>query len=523
MKIPTPHELGLPEKFDRWRPSQEEALHYLLNSQKRMKAVSAPTGFGKTAVYVAYALITKEPTCIVTDSRALQDQLMEDFSSVGLTDIRGRRNYPCDLKPDYTCEEGYNARCPYRGTIACPSSQAEMRAATSSLVVTNYAKWTAAKKYGQGMQHFKQVIFDEGHEAPNALAAAKQVVLNHRERERHLGMDAPSQADNMAAWKLWAVEARDVADDLYKRAYERIKGVADPQPSHVRHFLHMRNLCRRLATLATAKPADWVVEEVFAGPESKGFQFDPVRPGRYAESALMFNIPSVVVISATLRPKTLFMLGQGKDTFDFKEFMSDFPPERNPIYWVPTMRVDKRAGDLSMLWVRLDQIASKRQDRKGIVHTVSYSRRDEIVTRSRFGPQMFLNERGDAPTEMVLAFKGANDGAILVSPSVGQGFDFPGAECEWQFLCKVPFPPPSKVLKARTQDDPEYPYYLAMQKMVQTFGRGMRSRGDQCENFIADDHIEWFLNRYGHLAPRSFHNFFRRVTVLPQPPERLPR
>ena len=31
-------------------------------------------------------------------------------------------------------------------------------------------------------------------------------------------------------------------------------------------------------------------------------------------------------------------------------------------------------------------------------------------------------------------------GTVLVSPSVSTGYDFPGRECEWQFICKVPFP-----------------------------------------------------------------------------------
>ena len=145
------------------------------------------------------------------------------------------------------------------------------------------------------------------------------------------------------------------------------------------------------------------------------------------------------------------------------------------------------------------------------------------MAQCRFSGAMFVNERGDAPTEMIELFKAAGDGAILVSPSVGQGHDFPGSSCEWQFLTKIPFPPPSKILKARTQDDAEYPYYLAIQKMVQIFGRGTRFKGDRGEGFIADDHVEWFVPKYGHLAPRSFHSFFQRRDILPSPPDRLPR
>lgn len=519
MRIPAPHDIGLPEKFERWRPQQEEALRFLLSSTKRVKALCAPTGFGKTAVYIAYALLTGQPTCFVTDSRGLQDQLMGDFSSVGLVDIRGRRNYRCDLRDDYTCEDGYATRCPYKGTVACPSSQAEMRAATSNLVVTNYDKWTAAKKFGQGMEHFKAVVFDEGQESPNALARAASVTLNSREVEEGLGIDflSPAEAQEFVNWKPWAAEARALAEEATLQAKERLTGPGPKPSSWVRHYTHMRNLARRLASVSTANPTNWVVDEV-----KQGYQFDPVRPGRYSEAMLLLRMPNILVVSATLRPKTLFMIGIAKATFDFKEFDSSFDPKRCPIYYVPTMFVDVKHPDKSMLWIRLDQVAARRTDRKGIVHTTSYNYRNEVLQASRFAPSMIINEQGEAATEMVRFYKDSPPGTILVTPSVGAGYDFPGRECEWQFVCKIPFPDGrAKILKARQEDDPEYGPYQAMTKLVQTFGRGMRYDLDQCENFIGDRHLEWFLPRYGHLAPRSFHGFYREVTVLPQPPVRL--
>lgn len=518
MVIPSPTELGMPAKFTAWRSSQEEAIRYLLTSTKRVKALCAPTGFGKTAVYMAYALITGEPTCFVTDSRALQDQLMDDYAPIGLVDLRGRRNYTCPIKEDYTCEDGYQASCPYKGSIQCPSSQAEMRAATSRLVDTNYDKWTASKRFGKGMQHFTQVVFDEGHQAPEALGRAMQVTLHEREITQTLEVPFPDTGLNeMERWKRWAVLARAVAEGKLKAAQERLKGTSAPSAGLVRHTLHMRNLTRRLSILATARPVDWVVEEGY-----KSFIFDPIFPGRYAESTLLLRVPNIIILSATLRPKTLALMGIAQEHYDFREFSSDFDPKRGPIYWVPTMRVDYKAESLAPMWNQLDRIASARQDRKGIVHTISYARRDDIISRSRFASHMFINERGEPSTDMVDQFKRSGPGAILVSPSVGAGFDFPYRDCEWQFVSKVPFPPPSKILKARTASDPAYPYYLAMQKLVQMFGRGMRSRDDRCENFIVDDHFgEWFYPRWSHLAPKWFHGFVQRADVLPQPPPPL--
>lgn len=469
-----------------------------------------------TPAYVAGALLSQLPTALVTESRALQSQILNEFDSCGVADLRGRRNYDCGFGD--TCEEGYARRCPYKGSVTCPSSQAEMRAATSMLVVTNYDKWTASRKAG-ALQHIEQVVFDEAHSAPDALARAMQVTLNYHEMNELLGLDFPDarQADEFVNWKPWLATARAAAEAARIAVRVRIAQASQPKRQWVRELVHFQNLCRKLAVLSTANPNNWIVEEV-----DKGYQFDPVRPGRYAEGALFCGIQSVVVVSATLRPKTLFMLGVPQTDFEFREFDSSFDPARCPIYHIPTMRVDKRATDLSMLWVRLDQIAARRQDRKGIVHTISYARRDEIMAKSRFAPKMLINPRGEAATDIIEQFRRSPAGTMLVSPSVGAGFDFAGRDCEFQFICKIPFPDGrSKIVQARQSDDKEYGAYQAMNKLVQTFGRGMRSQEDRCENFIADDHIEWFLPRYRHLAPRSFHAFFRRVDSVPPPPDRL--
>lgn len=519
MKIPSPEEIGMPESISKWRSGQEEAIELGLNNAKRVSAIGASTGFGKSAVLVAIALLSKKRTCIVTESRGLQTQYNETFGSIGLADIRGRRNYQCDLKSEYTCEEGYAARCPYKGTIGCPSSQAEMRAATSPLVITNYAKWCASKKFGTGMTNFEQVIFDEGHHSFSALADAMQVVLSAHEINQDLRLDFPRNdyTSDIANWKPWAAKARAQAESEMVQAQARITGVSDPKPSWVRHYTHMRNLSRRLATIATCNPKEWIVDEI-----EGGFQFDPIRPGRYAEAALLLRVPKIIIASATLRPKTLFMLGISKDKFEFKEFSSDFDPKRCPIYYVPTMRVDRRNPDLRMLWVKLDQIASRRQDRKGIIHTISYTRRDDVISSSRFSGSMIINQKGEAPSEVIEEFRAAEPGAILVSPSVGTGYDFPRSQAEWQFICKIPFPDSrSKIVQARQNDDKEYGPYSAMQNLVQMFGRIMRSKDDRGESFIGDEHLSWFLPRYGHLAPKSFHGFYKEVSTVPPPPPKL--
>src|ERR1700684_4387774 len=97
-KMPNPADCGLSDKFSSWRTNQETMIDVMITSPHRFTALSAPTGSGKSPAYVAYALLSKKPTCFVTNSKGLQSQLMNDFASCGMVDIRGRGNYPCGLR-----------------------------------------------------------------------------------------------------------------------------------------------------------------------------------------------------------------------------------------------------------------------------------------------------------------------------------------------------------------------------------------------------------------------------------------
>lgn len=797
--------------------------------------LSAPTGFGKSAVLIGAAIASSRRTILLTSTRSLADQYLNDFQDIGLVDIRGRANYACDLKPDYTCEDGKVARCPYWGTVTCPYSQAEMRVRTSSLVVTNYSKWFSTGKYNGPFAGFDQLIMDEGHcfpsgtmvdkrpieslrvgdlvtsfnkitgeyrqnkiirtfkryvtkvltvrfsngvsltttsnhpvlstggwkkagdlvvgslckyygqkgihfqsrrEAgytppsnelfylrefynnyrsqrkvqtentseglllpgvyksqgvqrayrarenspttggvqtthaleqpdeqshysrededytknngidstgtgwkrgaflppttisfslrledrsystfrnkekwdanllqnrcwqfgtenrgrsrrvkppvqvetsprsqegnctswvrvesievyessdserfeqmcpggavynievendntytangivvhncsPEELASAMQIMLHHKEVEETLGVAflVGTEAESFFNWKRWAKSASEVCNEKVADAAKRI-GAIDPKAAWVRHYTHMQNLQQRLLTLSSANPKDWIVDEL-----EDGFQFDPIRPARYAELKLFCRIPRIILTSATIRPKTLYMLGLSKERFDFLEFPSDFDPSRCPTYHIPTMRNDHRQTDFSLLYLKTDQIMARRGDRKGVIHTISWKRRDEVLDCSKYSSRMLSNVRGESATAIIERFKASPPPTVLVSPSVGTGVDFANEACEYQIILKIPFQDGrSKIVKARQEADPEYGPYQAMQNLVQMVGRGMRSKTDLCETFILDDHAQWFIPRYAGFAPKSFHQFFKETSILPAPPPKL--
>ena len=489
-----------------------------------------------------------------------------DFQSSGLLDIRGQNNYPClyhngteprrageharlggnqsaehghtrghaspafpsaemPTVPTLSCDEG-----PCHGGVRCELKESgcvyfdRVRLARQvTLVSTNYSYWMHQMENGGGLGPFSMLVLDEAHDALDQLSNYLAVELFPSDLDI-LGEDRFPEHNAFEPWKVcsrvWLDRARSQRESLEAAVKA---GLADGDSRRAVHQAkHLKKLERKLAQLSSAQ-GDWVFQVTRRGPSgSLVARFDPVWPADYAERRLFCGIKRVVLTSATIRPKTLELLGIGHGDVDFQEYPSSFPVGRRPVYFVPSVRMDKRATPGHMrAWIsKIDAIIRPRLKGKGIIHAVSYQRAQWIARNSEFAGHMFVHNTGTA-RETIAKFKEAVPPAILVSPSVSTGFDFPDDECRWQILCKVPFPDTRDlVTKARSDRDRDYPMYQAMQEIVQMAGRSTRSEDDWSEVLIVDDHFEWFWPKFKKFAPKWFAEAVELCKVIPKPLEK---
>lgn len=546
--MPPPVELGLPAKFRGWRPKQAEAVIAAIECDKRFPVMCMPTGSGKSLTYMAVAAMTGYRTLILTSTKGLQDQLISDFTEMGAFDVRGMANYPCEyeiakdklagkiVKIDMfnrfkdgtpTCDIGPclgGMKCQFRDDGKCHYFSAVAAAAQSKVVITNYAYWMAVNQRAdvderKGLGKFDLLVLDEAHDAPEQLGNYLGVEVTMNQVEGLLHKEWPRDHSDWERWRSWAKEMAKVAAGVAAELEDDVKGGVATR-GQLKDFKEASRLASNLARIGEAKGTAWVTHMARVGRNKHlTLHLDPVWPGEYAEKHLFCAIPHIILTSATIRPKTLDLLGiiDGKDV-SFVEYPSTFPVERRPVMWVPTIRVDKRTtNDEMRIWVaKIDQIIGKRLDRKGIIHTVSYARVDLIKQWSKYRDIMFTHETATT-RDVVADFKKAAAPAVLVSPSMATGWDFPYDECRYQIIGKLPFPDSRDlIVKARTQIDPAYAYYITMQVLVQASGRGMRAEDDVCETFIIDDHAAWFIGKWGKtLAPAWFKQAYRVQRGVP--------
>lgn len=513
-----PTDLGFPPQFPDWRPGQYASLERALSTDKRFVAQAAPTGFGKSLFAAAYAVLSGTRTVIDTSTKALQDQYMRDFAPIGMNELRGRQNYPCDIADN--CRDGAHFGC---DSPACSYKSAVTNFLSCQLNVTNYSCHLSNVIHAVGMGQIDTLILDEAHNAIQEVCSALEIRLNHKSNGEFyaaLGMNPPYR-EELAKWREWAKE-------FGKRLTKYITGLkaSGNLDRETRLIIAKGNALNRALAILSVAPDGWIVDEHSSPGETI---LSPVWPDKLTDKYLFGESKRVVLMSATLVPKTLQLLGIEPDQALYMDHQNTFDASRCPVYIWANNKIDFRTSEGERQeWVaRMDMILKGRADRKGIIHTTSYDNQDYIVRHSWLRDQMIAPRRASDLPEALRQFKSSPPPRTLVSPSVTTGYDFPFSDCEYQIIAKLAFiDKRSPLMKARDESDSEYLPYLTAQNLVQTIGRGMRAPTDRVESFILDSHVKWFTmpkakRGYRHLFPSWFLKQIRYTDTVPEPPPAL--
>lgn len=560
--LPSPHSMGAPHKFKSWRPGQSASIMRVIDTEKRGLILCLPTGAGKSLIYTLGAILYLQSigggrVVILTSTKPLMDQLMGDMKGTGIIDLRGKGNYGCvtmnpggDLRREYgltsayySCNDGLchaGVRCELkRGGCSYYDRWREVK--REEIVLTNYQKWfneaMAAEKGNKsrdtaggeereylGLGKFDIMVLDEAHNAVEELCSFLSTEVKEREC-KELGIMTPRGPGWSAeTWRQWA----GTANKLLRSRLEVESSELRKNPEWaIKKRQGASAMARRLEVVAEMK-GRWVIKEVKDKVGFREWKFDPVWPTEYAERYLFQQIPKLVFSSATARLKTAELLGLELANLELHEQDSTFPAERRPIIHIPCMQMNYRneQKEEARRWIvgKIDKVLAQRMDRKGIIQTKSYKRRNYVLSGSRFqeGKGILLYHDSHSVHVAIEEFKLASPPKCLISPSISTGYDFPYEMCEYQIIMKIPFPDTrEEVVKERCKEDPEYGAYVAAQELVQMAGRGMRAEDDLCETIILDDNIVWFIRRFKKFFPLWFLKAYRSTNMIPRPPAKI--
>jgi Rad3-related DNA helicase len=515
-----PSDLGFPSKFDTFRSVQRELADFCLNGPdpdleaRRFIAASVPTGSGKSLgaqlIGKLYTMARnqgmdkdeRDKFVVLTATKALEDQVERD--GFDLIDIRGRKNYPC-MEGEWDCDEGADYDCKHADKPNCTYNAQVRHAGLSVSVLSNYQYWMSVR--GRNLRalegKFKRVgllICDEAHKVFDELARFLGTWVSNADLHKWANDEirALIQASGGAEWDRVSGVWIDALEMAYVRIVSKQADIESRYESEAaawrsnKEYRKLERLANSLERVVShGRDGNWLWRHT-----KSGIAFDCIWPARYSERYLWSGVPNVVLISATLRPKLLHLLGVQQHCYWFREWGRVFLPQHSPVYWVPTGKMGHKAKEEERLQSvrRLDEIWEEwgiRGQMKGIVHTNSYARAEWTQTHSRYGKAMILSKSGgDEAGAAAARYRESQEPVMLVSPSFAEGWDFPEEDCGWQVISKVPFADRSDpVVLARCESDREYYDCDAMQKLVQACGRKTRRENQRCLTMITDDAV----------------------------------
>ena len=538
-----PQLLGMPAYYKDWRPTQATAIDDIINDESRISVIQAPVGVGKSAIAIAAAKLMDIRSVYLTFTKALQDQLISDFAPTGLKLIKGRDNYTCINSPqesvsceiwgrfcaDNSCGLGRHSQC---NALDCESwannccyRLAYQDAIQSRLVVANYAYWVnvtrpTAPGLGDVGNPVDLLILDEAHNAPDGLCDLLAINFTSRQINEYGGKLFPEDLDNIESWQAWAVQQAAIIAEETQRLAELGRDVVLSRASAEQSRQRDR-YTRKIGDILNMQGL-WVVEPIEY--PHRAWDLKPVHAFQHVESRLFHGIKKVLIMSGTLTPKTIQLMGIAAGNYNWHSYPYMFPKRNAPIYAIKTiaLKFTSTPEEKEKLFRTAANIMKQRSNRSGIIHTVSYHLAKEFMlwlrNYDRVLARMCVTHERHNTADIVSEFKKAKLPQILISPSVTTGYDFPQEECEYVIWLKLPFPNMhTPVMQARAARDKSYSGYLMVQELAQGVGRGMRSASDYCESFILDDNwVKWAGKAYAKFLPRYLK--IQSLSSVPRPP-----
>lgn len=388
------------------------------------------------------------------------------------------------------------------------------------IVNANYAAWISANMYTEGWGKFDLVACDEAHEAEDWIA--RMLAVRFQKCHAKLTGSKLPNTTNIAIWVQWANRELSMI-----RAAIRLEKKKQSQAS-VKRVIKLRTLQQVEAQL---KRMAMMTSEWRVFPDQHHILFQPIWVHQYTESLLFNRADKVVFASSTMVPNTLNLIGVTDIEMDFWSHPSTFPVSRRPVYYYPVVRMRHGMSlEEELLWINaVDNFISQRLDRKGIIHTVSYTRLNLLLKHSKFASMMVASSPSSATGQNTSSakltlqrFRMSPTPSILVGPNWSTGIDLKYQDAQYTIIPKVPFPDITDPLHvARSEDNPDYGWYHAGTKLTQSIGRAMRAEDDQNETLITDMSFGTFMSRHRRMIPDWLWAAVTRVTQLPYPLEAL--
>ena len=543
-----------PEEY-KPREIQKEILQGIEEQMKvgyKTIILSAPTGVGKSLIAATLARYHGS-SFVVTASKQLQDQYSKDLKF--LMPVKGKSNFAClklmdqesinqtdtkiAIQKGLTCEKGLCEEttmksgkkvkevCIYKPKLGEPEDitkqlchyyEQKYRALTSPHSIWNYASYFQLMKFNRKAyaEYVSKpiAIFDEAHKVEDQIIQFIGVdIYNALLSECGIDVKTYDLTDTGMIIQLLDDLARSYSKQLLDLQESR-SFMLNPD------YVLLAKLEARYEKMANAhaeiysNKSNFVINEPYMD-ERGNFRSVSIKPldiSKYVKT--FFDLENQVFMSATI-DKDSFCENAGLDPskVGFVDTpRSPFAADKRRINFLNTRKLSYSSSKDDELLVikKIDDIMSQHDNERGLILTSSEKRCFDIrnnlseKNRRRIRICHSRNENGMTQDEVLQEHSFDEDG-VLLSSSLWEGVDLKDDLSRFQIIAKVPYPNLSeKRTKVKMQQFPLWYKSQTLTKLLQGFGRSIRSEDDWAVTYVLDTAASDLLMQSKSMIPKAY-------------------
>jgi Rad3-related DNA helicase len=239
----------------------------------------------------------------------------------------------------------------------------------------------------------------------------------------------------------------------------------------------------------------------------------PVFVHHFSHRFLFNYADHVLMMSATVLDVDVLCrsLGVKREEVAALRMRSRFPVENRPII---IKSVAKMTGGKKQMpqWAPklakgVNHIVKMHAGERGIIHTHNFAIMEYLLNNCKqVVRDRFLNQRDFRDKMQMLEEHAGSDDTVIVAPAMHEGLDLAGDLSRFQIICKVPYANffDDAQLSRRVELDRRYYTWMTALKLVQSYGRSIRSEDDHAVTYIMDSAIHFFLKQARSMMPQWF-------------------
>jgi len=232
-----------------------------------------------------------------------------------------------------------------------------------------------------------------------------------------------------------------------------------------------------------------------------------IKPLTVADKAPFFwpeRVKRIILMSATISPKDIEMMGLGDRVVKYVDTPSPIPKEHRAILPLNTCSMAYRSQEANLDKVvhKIKELAASHAGESGMIHA-PYSLASKLKTKLHSDDRFLFHTRLDK-NEKLEQFK-SSKGKILLGSGFYEGIDLKYELARWQVVLKIPYPNLSDSSNRWiSKNDSEYYAWLTARELLQASGRVCRAEDDYGVTYVLDSCWSQWYNTCERLLPLWF-------------------